>query len=226
MFWKKKKKEEKAVPSAVTPTTAKAEKLPEPQKIPELLGHHLIDKLKMDPVWVWDLKVAVRKRAEGKPGFAVRIFDPLEVEEKRVKVQDYTSLDGRPDLILYEGWFDRQTNQTELKDLVTQDYTLLNEAEILQKIESLKEPGSTVFFYLSEGSFSGGPLRRGAGIFELNPNYPGAKQKKYNVYRANVKGTEPVDKGQKAFEADKAKDAAKWITGKHFKPWWYPTRAK
>lgn len=224
MFWKKKKEE--AVSSAVTPPAAKAEKLPEPQKIPELIGRHLVDKLKMDIVWVSDLKAVVRSRAEGKPGFDVRIFDPLELGDKKVKVKDYTSLDGRPDLMLYEGWFDRQTKQIALKDFATQDYTILNEAEILQEIESLKEPGSTVLFYLSEGSASGGPLRRGAGIVELNPDYPGAKQKKYNIYRATVKGTEPVDKGQKAHEADKAKDAAKWIKSRHFKPWWYRTLTK
>jgi len=224
MFWKKKKEE--AVSSTATPAAAKVEKLLEPQKIPEMVGRHLIDKLKMDVVWVWDLKAVLRQRAGGKPGFDIRVYDELELADKKVKVKDYTSLDGRPDLMLYEGWFDRQTKQISLKDLVAQDYTILNEAEILQKIEGLKEPGSTVFFYLAGGSASGGPLRRGAGIVELNPNYPGAKQKKYNIYRADVKTTEPVDKGQKAFESDKAKDAAKWIKNNHFKPWWYRTFAK
>jgi hypothetical protein len=224
MFWKKKKEE--TATSTVAPAAAKAERLTEPQKIPEMVGRHLIDNLKMDVVWVWDLKAVVRKRAGDKPGFDIRVYDELEMAEKKVKVKDYTSLDERPDLILYEGWFDRQTKQISLKDLATQDYTTLNEAEIQQKIEGLKEPGSTVFFYLAGGSASGGPLRRGAGIVELNPNYPGAKQKKYNIYRANVKGTQPVDKGQKASEADKARDAAKWIKNNHFKPWWYRTLAK
>jgi len=224
MFWKKKK--EAAVSSTVTPPAAKAEKLPEPQTIPKMVGRHLIDKLKMDLVWVWGLKAVMRKRAGGKPGFDIRIYNELEMSDKKVRVKDYTSLDGRPDLMLYEGWFDPQTKQIELKDLATQDYTTLNEAEILQKIEGLEEPGSTVFFYLAEGSASGGPLRRGAGIVELNPNYPGAEQKKYNIYLANVKATQPVDKGQKAFEADEVKDAAKWITSKHSKPWWYHTLAK
>jgi len=224
MFWKKKK--EGAVSSTATPTTAKAEKLPEPQKIPEMVGRHLIDNLKMDVVWVWNLKAVVRKRAEGKPGFDIRVYDALELSEKKVPVKDYTSLDGRPDLTLYEGWFDRQTKQISLKDLATQEYTILNEAEILQKVEGLKEPGSTVFFYLADGSASGGPLRRGAGIVELNPDYPGEKQKKYNIYQANMKGNQPVDKGQKAFEANKAEDAAKWIKTNHLKPWWYRTPAK
>lgn len=223
MFWKKKKG---AVASTITPPAAKAEKLPAPERIPEMVGRHLIDKLKMDLVWVWNLKAVVRKSAEGKPGFDIRVYDEREMTEKKVKVKDYTSLDERPDLMLYEGWFDRQTKQIALKDLANQDYTILNEAEILQKIEGLEKPGSTVFFYLAEGSASGGPLRRGAGIVELNPDYPGAEQKKYNIYLANVKATQPVDKGQKAFEADEAKDAAKWIKSKHSKPWWYHTLAK
>ncbi len=191
-----------------------------------MVGRHLIDKLKMDVVWVWNLKAVVRNRAEGKPGFDIRVYDEREMADKKVKVKDYTSLDGRPDLMLYEGWFDRQTKQIALKDLATQDYTTLNEAEILQKIEGLEKPGSTVFFYLAQGSASGGPLRRGAGIVELNPDYPGENQKKYNIYLADVKATQPVDKGQKAFEADEAKDAAEWIKNNHSKPWWYRTLAK
>lgn len=224
MFWKKKTGE--TVSSTATPTTATAERLPEPKKIPEMVGRHLIDKLKMDVVWVWNLKAVVRNRAEGKPGFDIRVYDEREMADKKVKVKDYTSLDERPDLMLYEGWFDRQTKQIALKDLATQAYTILNEAEILQKIEGLEKPGSTVFFYLAQGSASGGPLRRGAGIVELNPDYPGENQKKYNIYLANVKATQPVDKGQKAFEADEAKDAAKWIKNNHSKPWWYRTFAK
>jgi hypothetical protein len=105
MFWKKKKEE------TATPTVAKAEKLPEPQKIPEMVGRYLIDNLKMDIVWVLDLKAVIRQRAGGKPGFDIRVYDALEMSEKKVQVKDYTSLDGRPDLILYEGWFDRQTKQ-------------------------------------------------------------------------------------------------------------------
>ncbi len=223
MFWKKK---EEATPSTVTPAAAKAETLPEPEKIPDMVRRYLVDDLKMDVVWVCDLKTVMRKRAGGNPGYDIRVYDALEMSDKKVKVRDYTSLEGRPDLIVYEGWFDRQTKQIELKDLTNQDYPLLNEAEIRQKIEGLKEPGSTVFFYLARGSASGGPLRRGAAVVEINPDYPGAKQKKYNIYQADVKGTEPVDKGQKIAEADKAQDAAKWIKSRHFKPWWYRTLAK
>lgn len=223
MFWKKK---EEVTPNAVIPAAAKVERLPEPEKIPDMVRRYLIDNLKMDIVWVCDLKAVVRRCAEGKPGFDIRVYDALEMADKKVKVKDYTSLDGRPDLMVCEGWFDRQTNQIELKDLTIQDYPILNEVGIQQKIEGLKEPASTVFFYLARGSASGGPLRRGAAIVELNPDYPGAKQKKYNIYQTYVMGTEPVDKGQKVAEADKSQDAAKWIKSRHFKPWWYRTLAK
>jgi hypothetical protein len=35
----------------------------------------------------------------------------------------------------------------------------------------------------------------GAAMIELNPNYPGKKQKKYNVYTAEVIDMQPVGKG-------------------------------
>lgn len=41
---------------------------------------------------------------EGKPAIMVRIFDPAAVAKKGVAIEDYESLGGHPELILYEGY--------------------------------------------------------------------------------------------------------------------------
>jgi hypothetical protein len=173
----------------------------------------------MEPALVKLLKAVALKSATKETGLNIRIFDDSEAIAKKVQVNDYTSLDERPDLIIYDGWFDEGSKQVKLeeKNSVNLDTTIFTEAEILQKIEALKEPGSTVFFYMATGSAHGGPLGMGAIVIELNPNYPGKKQKKYNMYTTDVVDMQPVDKGQKAFDQDKSKDVASWVKNSHHK---------
>jgi len=95
--------------------------------------------------------------------------------------------------------------------------TIFSEAEIQQKIEMLKEPGSTVFFYMARGVSHGGPLGTGAAVIELNPNYPGKKQKKYILYLADVADLQPVDQREKLFDSDKPKEFASWVKERHHK---------
>ncbi len=170
MFWGKKSVKEEA----------KGEKLAGPQAIPGLVQKHLVAERKMDPSLVQLLKAVVLKSATQETGLHIRVFDESEALAKKVQVKDYTSLDGHPDLTIYEGWFDEGSKQVnvEEKNRVSLDTTIFTEAEILQQIEALKEPGSTVFFYMATGAKHGGPLGMGAAVIELNPNYPGTKQKK------------------------------------------------
>ena len=37
-------------------------------------------------------------------GYDVRVFDKTKAEAVKIKVEDYTSLDTHPELILYEGY--------------------------------------------------------------------------------------------------------------------------
>ena len=57
----------------------------------------------------------------------------------------------------------------------------------------------------------------GAAVVELNPNYPGKKQKKYNVYATDIVDMQPVDKEPKLFDSDKSKEIASWIKNGHHK---------
>ena len=205
MFWGKKSAEEEG-------------KLSGPREIPVPVQTYLVAERKMDPDLVKLLKAVECKSATGAT-FNIRVFDNSEAIAKNVQVKDYTSLDECPDLILYEGWFDEGAKQVKLeeKKKVNWDTPIFTQVEIQQKIEALKEPGSTVFFYMARGIKSGGPLGMGAAVVELNPNYPGKKQKKYIVYTANVTDMQPVGKGDKAFEVDKPKDIARWVKEAHHK---------
>jgi hypothetical protein len=207
MFWKRKETKQREV------------KLPGPKGIPELAGRYMVAERKMDPDLVKLLKAVVRKDAIGETAFDIRVFDDSEAIAKKVQVKDYTSLDELPDLIIYEGWLDEGAKQVKLeeKKKVNWDTPIFTQAEIQQKIEALKEPGNTVFFYAARGGKHGGPLGMGATVIELNPNYPGKKQKKYIVYTADVIDMQPVDKGEKIFDSDKPKDIARWVKDGHHK---------
>lgn len=195
----------------------KVEKLPGPKEIPEIVAKYLTDQMKMTPMFVQILR-AVMYPNGGEKAFKIRVFDESETAVKNIRVQNYVTLDQYPNLILYEGWFDGKTKQVELEEKrKLPDVPIFTEAEIQQKIEALNKPGEIVFFYTARGPGVGGPLGRGAAIIELNPNYPGHKQKKYNIYIASVDGMEPVDKGQKLFDSDKSKDLTKWIKESHHK---------
>jgi hypothetical protein len=205
MFWNKKSAKED-------------EKLSPPREIPVPVQNYLVTERKWDPDLVKLLKAVVRKSTNG-PAFSIRVFDNSEAVAKKVQVKDYTSLDGSPDLIIYEGWFDEGAKQVKLeeKNKVNWDTSIFTQAEIQQKIEALKEPGSTVFFYMARGVTSGGPLGMGAAVVELNPNYPDKKQKKYVVYAADVIDMQPVGTRQKLFDLDKPKQIANWIKDGHHK---------
>ena len=209
MLWGKKSEKEEG----------KREKLSGPKEIPGLVQNYLVAERKMDPDLVKLLKAVVRKSATGEKAVNIRVFDESEALAKKVQVKDYTSLDEHPDLIIYEGWFDEGSKQVKLeeKKRVRSDTTIFTEAEIQQKIEALREPGDMVSFYMARGSAHGGPLGMGAAVIELNPNYPGKKQKKFNVYNADVVDMQPLGKGQKLFDTDKPKNIARWVKDGHLK---------
>ena len=241
MFWRKKKQVEVAVevspastgaadigmapvtsagatPAGVKFDTGKVEKLPGPKMMPELVGNHLVKKMGKETGWVWRLSVVMRPRAGGEKGYDIRIFASHEAEAKRVKVKNYMSLDEHPELIIFEGWFDREAKKVELEEKrVMPKITIYTEKEIQQQIEAMTKPGSKIHFYLAASPASGGPLERGAAVVELNPKYPGKGQKKYSLSAVSVDGTELTSKGFKMFDSDKPKDIARWIKERHFK---------
>jgi len=205
MFWSKKSAKEEG-------------KLSGPKEIPGPLQNYLVGEKKLDPGLVKLLRSVQRKNTTGAI-FDIRIFDESEAKAKKVEVADYTSLDKRPDLIIYEGCLDEEAKQVKLeeKKKVNWDTPIFTQDEIQQKIEALKEPGSTAFFYTYRGGNHGGPLGMGAAVIELNPNYPGKNEKKYNIYAVDVIDMEPAPKGTKAYNGDKPKEIARWVKSLHDK---------
>jgi hypothetical protein len=195
------------------------EKLSGPREIPGVVQHYLVTEKQMGADLAKLLKAVLRKSTTEDTGCHIRIFDDSEAIAKKLQLKDYSSLDESPDLILYEGWFNEGGKQVKLeeKNKVHWNTLIFTQEEIMHKIELLKEPGATVFFYMGRGSSHGGPLGMGAAVIELNPSYPAKKEKKYNAYRTDVINMLPVDKGRKVFDSDKPKEIARWVKDGHHK---------
>jgi hypothetical protein len=87
-----------------------------PKDLPEAVGRYLVVDLKMDPDWVWTLKAAMCRREEDKNTKDFRIFNPASADAAGAKIRNFNSLDAYPDLVLYEGWYNKKTNQLKLTD--------------------------------------------------------------------------------------------------------------
>jgi hypothetical protein len=106
-FWTKK---------AEADAGAKQKALPKPKAIPEVVGRCLVVEMKQDPDFVWKLMAVIRPRPDSKDTFDVRVYSAMDAGTRGVNVKNYDTLDAAPDLILYEGWFNKKTNNAELAD--------------------------------------------------------------------------------------------------------------
>ena len=109
MFWKKKTKTEE-------PSKPKMKKLPAPSSIESILATKLIVDLKQDADQIWKLHSVVCQRSGGGQRFDFRVFDADRVTATRVQVKDYTSLDDYPELIVYQGWFDKESGEVHFEE--------------------------------------------------------------------------------------------------------------
>ncbi len=82
--------------------------------IPQLAYLHLVTVLKADPDYVSQLRCVQQTNFVGDVLVdLIRIFDP-KVAEKTVKIKSFASLDQYPDLILYEGYIEKGTEQVHI----------------------------------------------------------------------------------------------------------------
>lgn len=123
MFWRKKQPlvenpVEVNAPAKITEVASKpkANKLTGPRDVPELVGRHLVVALGQNPDWVWHLKSVVQPRLESKYAFYFRVFDEVQTSAKKVSVKNYDSLNAFPDLILFEGWFDKKSCEVHTEE--------------------------------------------------------------------------------------------------------------
>lgn len=86
-------------------------KLPRPKDLPQEIGRHLVVDENYDPDWVWGLKYAMLPQGDSNTVFDFRIFSESAAADQNVRIRDYHSLDAHPDLILFDGWFDRKSRK-------------------------------------------------------------------------------------------------------------------
>jgi len=88
---------------------------PKPKELPYRIGRYLVVHLSKDPDWVWSLKCVMQVKDNQKEIWDFRIFNPLQVKEKGVVVNSCATLDDYPELILYQGWYDKSSWNFEIK---------------------------------------------------------------------------------------------------------------
>ncbi len=90
-------------------------KLAKPKELPDRVGRHLVTQLKEDPDWVWSLKAALLPKADEKDTFEIRIFNPADAARKGVVIANFNTLDAHPDMILFTGWYKKNSDFVKIE---------------------------------------------------------------------------------------------------------------
>ena len=88
------------------------------RNIPQAVGIYLIVNLGMDPRWVWSLK-AITLKTKYPNVFKVRVYSEAAVVKMNFKIKNYSSLSERPEFILFEGKFNKETFQVDIKTFLS-----------------------------------------------------------------------------------------------------------
>jgi len=115
MFWKN-RGQSGTETGTVAGKATKVKKLPGPKDLHTAVGRDLVVNLGKNPDWVWGLKSVERKRPEAAGLYDVRVFSSIDANKNGVKVKDFTTLDAYPELILFEGWLNKELNETQIVD--------------------------------------------------------------------------------------------------------------
>jgi hypothetical protein len=100
------------------------ERLSGSKGIPGPVGSYMVVQMKMDPNRVWQLKGVVRPA--GKKGtFYCRVFDNAQVAQAGLKVKDWTSLDGHPELILWKATLTKEQTRCAMRSLLNAPISLI-----------------------------------------------------------------------------------------------------
>ena len=201
MFWKK--------------NDQKGSKLSGPRDIPEFVKKHIESTQLIDSASLPFLKTVLKNSDKGEKIYDIYIFDPSDAEAREIKVQNYETLKNNPVLVVAEGSYnetDKKVNLVAGKAMPKMRY--FSEEEMLLQIEALKDPGSSVFFFVNAGTGSGGPLGRGCAIIKVNDTKE-KKTKRYSIYGASVIDMLPTKTENKIFDSDKPQEIMKWVATSH-----------
>ena len=86
-----------------------------PRDLPEIIGRHLVVDRGMDPDHVWNLKAVMRPCEDSPTKRDIRIYNPAATDHSGIAIRNYDSLEIYQEMILFEGWFDKKTNQYEIR---------------------------------------------------------------------------------------------------------------
>ena len=101
-----------------TTSAVKESKLPKPRDLPSEVGRKLVVEKNYDPDWVWSLKFVQRKQEHSKSIHDFRIYSPVEANGTGILILNFNSLDYRPDLILFDGWYDNLSKQVGFQKML------------------------------------------------------------------------------------------------------------
>lgn len=91
-----------------------SDKLPGPKGVPDPVGSTLVVEFKEDPTWAWALKAVMKPKKEIDL-FDIRVFSDSAAGSAKVSVKDYHSLDDHPNLVLYDGIYDKKKKKALLQ---------------------------------------------------------------------------------------------------------------
>ena len=96
----------------------KKKKNQKPEELSGYLSRIMAEELEKAPPstdhWV-KYMVVQRPHENDADTLDVRVFDKYSADGKNLKITDYASLDSNPDLILFEGWYNRKKKQSDIK---------------------------------------------------------------------------------------------------------------
>lgn len=107
-FWKK--------PATDDSGGATGVKLDKPKDLPEAVGRKMVVDMKLDPDRVWSLKYVSRPLEGRLKTKAFRIYDPATVNQAGVVIKNWTTLDERPEFVIYSGLFEKASGRVEFHD--------------------------------------------------------------------------------------------------------------
>ena len=93
---------------------ARRTKLAKPVDLPEAVGRKMVVGMKMDPDVVWALKYVSRPVEGRKHVYEFMLFSPESARQAGVVAKDWSSFDGRPDLVLYTGFYDKNASSIDI----------------------------------------------------------------------------------------------------------------
>jgi hypothetical protein len=205
MFWKRNNNEQQSL------------NLAKPIPVPDTVNKNLLQNKIVDAELLPFLKAVAKNSEKGGKVKDMLIFDPADAEARGIKTLNYDSVKSNSAMIIAEGWLDEATKKVEFiqkKNLPKMQF--LTYEDILKKIQELKEPGSSVFFYVAAGGGTGGPLGRGAALVRINTPDGAKKNKKYSISFVDIVDMQPTNNiGTNIFDSDKPIEIAKWVADTH-----------